>query len=146
MRQINLIIIHASASDNPSQDNIEAIRHLHTAPKTEAIQWGRYATYGRSWQDIGYHFCVSKKSIEIGRPEHQVGAHCKGFNSKSIGVVFSGDKIFSAKQMLMGAILIQGLIVRYELEVKDVVPHSLFNKYKTCPNFDVNELVKRGNV
>ena len=48
--------------------------------------------------------------------------------------------------MLMGAILIQGLIVRYELEVKDVVPHSLFNKYKTCPNFDVNELVKRGNV
>jgi len=45
----------------------------------------------RGWSDIGYHFTVLLDgSIEIGRAEHEIGAHCYGHNGDSIGICYIG--------------------------------------------------------
>lgn len=79
MRAINEIIIH------------------HTASGVDALTWEqiRGVHLERGWSDIGYHFGFVKDgdewSLRKGRPVEVVGAHAKGRNSHSIGVVVEGN-------------------------------------------------------
>lgn len=142
-RDINLIVLHCSANDEEWADNIDAIKQLHTAPKDKKVKWGIYDTYGRSWSDVGYHYFIRKNgTLEIGRKEHVPGAHAKGYNNRSIGVCFSGHKQFCEEQFYMGARLIQSLIYRYDLELKDVIMHCQLDNSKTCPNFSFDKILK----
>lgn len=44
------------------------------------------------WTGIGYHFYVRKDgNVYRGRPIGTVGAHCVGYNDRSIGVCFEGN-------------------------------------------------------
>ena len=46
----------------------------------------------KGWSGIGYHFYVRRDgSVFRGRPIGTVGAHCTGYNDKSIGVCFEGN-------------------------------------------------------
>ncbi len=46
----------------------------------------------RGWSGIGYHFYVRKNgAVYRGRPIGTIGAHCTGYNDKSIGVCFEGN-------------------------------------------------------
>ena len=48
---------------------------------------------------IGYHYYVRKDgSIYRGRPDGSIGAHCKNYNSSSVGVCFEGN--FENEKML----------------------------------------------
>lgn len=79
MREIDEIIIHCSAT-RPDQ-NISAadINHWHII---------------QGWEGIGYHFFIKLDgTIEPGRPINQVGAHCKGHNSNSIGICYAGGTV-----------------------------------------------------
>lgn len=141
MRVINKIIVHCSASDNPSQDSIEAIKDLHTGDPKEKIQWGIYATNKRGWSDIGYHYFISKDGIlHYGRPLDQAGAHCYGHNSNSIGICISGDKIFNRKQFLILNQILRELIIQFGLTENDIHFHRDFDKNKSCPNFSKSEI------
>ena len=41
----------------------------------------------RGWLKIGYHYLIKKDgTIETGRNPHEVGAHCKGYNGKSVSI------------------------------------------------------------
>lgn len=142
MRNINFLVIHCSATDNPDQDDIQFVRELHTSPKDKKFKWGKYDTYGKAWSDVGYHYYITKRGhIQIGRPLHRPGAHAKGFNNTSIGICLAGDKSFNKIQFEMASILCQGLIQRYSLEKKDIIGHRDLTKYKTCPNFKVEEKI-----
>ena len=45
----------------------------------------------QGFSSIGYHFVVYRDgSVHTGRPIEQVGAHCRGRNSTSIGVCYIG--------------------------------------------------------
>ena len=49
--------------------------------------------YHRSlgWKGCGYHYVIpTDGTIERGRPEAQIGAHCKNHNRHSIGVAYIG--------------------------------------------------------
>lgn len=49
--------------------------------------------YHRSlgWKCCGYHYVIpTDGTIEAGRPEELVGAHCKHHNSHSIGICYIG--------------------------------------------------------
>ena len=142
MRHINKIIVHCSASDNPDQDNLESVRDLHTSPKDKKITWGKYSTFGRNWYDVGYHFFIRKDGkIELGRPIHLPGAHTRGENKNSIGVCFSGESdIPTQLQIESWRLLRRELLLNFGLTDSDVYPHNHFNKYKTCPNFDLETL------
>ena len=129
-RKINLIIIHCSASDNPNHDNIEEIRSWHVNQ--------------RGWRDVGYHYFIRKNGrVERGRGEDEIGAHCKGYNRNSLGICLSGRSKFTEQQFLSAAKLVKELLEKYGLEYKDVLPHNNFTDRKTCPNFEVEEIIKR---
>ena len=76
MRTINEIIVHCSAT--PEGRNV-TVKDIDT--------WHRQ----RGFRCIGYHYVIYLDgSVHVGRPESQVGAHCLGHNSHSIGVCYIG--------------------------------------------------------
>ncbi|AUS06477.1 N-acetylmuramoyl-L-alanine amidase [Pseudotamlana carrageenivorans] len=83
MRAINHIVIHATAT-KASQD----------VSATDINRWHKH----NGWSGIGYHYVVKLNgSIENGRPEGIRGAHVKGHNHDSIGVVYVGGLDENAK-------------------------------------------------
>lgn len=154
MRKIHWIVVHCSDSDIASHDNIETVRNWHTLPKmpkeiadkirkkelpkTEAFK------YGNGWNDIGYHYFISKDgSIHLGRPEDKIGSHVAGHNSGSLGVCLSGRKAFTAQQFTALEKLLKDICKRHELTKQDILAHHDLDANKTCPNFDVHEVVSK---
>lgn len=82
-RSIKEIIVHCSATREGQQVTVSQIR-----------QWHRQ----RNFADIGYHYVVYLDgSIHAGRPLDQVGAHCTGHNTYSIGVCYVGGLAIDGK-------------------------------------------------
>ena len=76
MRTITLIIVHCSANKAGSTLRMADIDHYHRS---------------LGWKGCGYHYVIpTDGTIERGRPEEQVGAHCKNHNRHSIGVAYIG--------------------------------------------------------
>ena len=141
MDKIKRVVIHCSASDNPEQDSLEAIKHLHVAPLSEKIQWGNYETHGKNFRDIGYHYVITKDGVlHKGRPDNIQGAHVSGFNTNSLGVCMSGNKDFTVEQFktLIGLKAYLKVKHGYDLEF---IGHCDLNLEKTCPNFEVKEVL-----
>ena len=125
MRKIDIIVVHCSASDVQGHDNVAVIKEWHLE---------------RGFSDIGYHYIITKDGdIHVGRPLHISGAHCRGYNARSIGICLTGNEEFSDEQFKSLRELVNDLIIQFGLERKDVVPHNALNSHKTCPNFDLTE-------
>lgn len=119
LNTVKRIIVHCSASDEPSADDIDVIRKWHQL---------------RGWDDVGYHFFIRKDgAIFKGRDVKYVGAHTKGHNHDSIGICLSGNKEFTLDQYIALGALVQ--VIEIEYGAMTVHPHNEFNKNKTCPNF-----------
>jgi N-acetylmuramoyl-L-alanine amidase len=131
MRKVNWIIIHQSASNNPSHDDISVIREWH---KNE-----------RNFSDVGYHFFIRKNGeVQKGRDEDKVGAHCKGHNSGSIGICLSGEGEKTPEQLQALEILLIDICSRHELEKKDILGHSDLAATE-CPGFDLHAWLSTRN-
>ena len=64
MRDINLLVVHCSATQAGLDVGAAEIRKWHV---------------GQGWKDIGYHYVIRRSgAIEPGRPESEVGAHAQG--------------------------------------------------------------------
>lgn len=132
MRKIREIILHCSA-----------VRPGQCSSAADIDRWHR----ARGWNGLGYHYIIRRDgSIETGRPEQQIGAHCRWHNADSIGVCYEGgldadgrpaDTRTEAQRASMHALLTD-LLARYP-QAK-VYPHHHFDKRKACPCFDINEL------
>lgn len=123
------IIVHCSATPAGS---VESFRGYH-------VQY-------RGWQDIGYHWVIGNGhgmpdgQIEPGRAEDLVGAHCTGYNDKSIGICIVGDtdKIPPTKAQYEQLIakLVQ-LCRTYQIPAENIIGHreapSGAAQGKTCP-------------
>ena len=76
MRKINEIIVHCTATAEGKDFKAADIDRWHKA---------------KGWNGIGYHHVVDLDgTVEPGRPESEVGAHCLKHNKNSIGVVYVG--------------------------------------------------------
>ena len=76
MRKIDLIIVHCAATPEGKDFTTEDIDRWHRQ---------------QGFSSIGYHFVVYRDgSVHTGRPIDQVGAHCRGRNSTSIGICYIG--------------------------------------------------------
>ncbi|WP_305862506.1 N-acetylmuramoyl-L-alanine amidase [Helicobacter cholecystus] len=131
MRKIEKIIIHCSAT--PPESNIGV---------SEIDTWHKE----RGWRGCGYHYVIKRDGeIQKGRKEEEIGAHCKGFNAKSIGICLVGgvDKNGKAKdtktkkQEESLKALLKELLEKFEGSV--VLGHRDLDKNKECPSFDVGE-------
>ena len=140
-RNIKFIVIHCAATP-PSMDvGRERIKKWHLA---------------RGFSDVGYHLIIKRNgSIDRGRDLdgdglvlEEVGAHAKGFNSRSIGICWVGgvqeeDKRTpednrTPKQLFTMEKLVRELVAIYP--EAEVLGHRDFsNVNKSCPSFDVRE-------
>lgn len=135
MRPINEIIIHCSAT-KPSMDiGADWIRRIH-------VQQNK-------WQDIGYHFVIRRNgAIENGRPVAEVGAHCNGHNTGTIGICMVGGMSETGRpeNNLTKAQFetVQQLISSLAKQFPTIIKLSGHNDYtnKACPCFNVHEKLR----
>lgn len=122
-RMINSIIVHCSDGET---GDVDSIRKFHMAPPPE----------GRGWKDIGYHYVILKDgTIQFGRLEETIGAHCEGHNANSIGICLIGSHNFTYEQILAVRYFVRDLLKKYGLKPEQVYMHQeLDKKGKTCPN------------
>lgn len=132
MRDINKIILHCSATQEGKDFDVNDIREWHKQ---------------RNFIDIGYHYVIKLDgTIEDGRDIRSIGAHCKGYNANSIGIVYVGGldsegkgkdtRTKEQKESLFN--LIDDLLIAYDLTIDDVYCHYQFAK-KLCPCFKIEE-------
>lgn len=100
---------------------------------------------GRGFSDIGYHYVIDLDgTIEPGRAEGVVGAHCENHNHNSIGICMIGIDQFSDEQWVSLKKLCLSIMNHYGLSLDQVMCHYEFDtaikQGKTCPNFKVETL------
>lgn len=84
MRKIDLIVVHCASTPEGKDFTVSDIDRWHKQ---------------RGFRKIGYHWVVYRDgSIHAGRPESEVGAHVKGYNSHSIGVCYIGGLTSDGKK------------------------------------------------
>lgn len=132
MRDINKIVIHCSDSDDSLDIGFREINDWHR-------QRGWLSPSGVS---CGYHYIIRRDgTVEVGRPEVEVGAHVAGHNKDTLGVCIVGRKDFSSKQFDSLFAMIWGLSFKYALDpTEDVLGHYELDDKKTCPNLDMIKL------
>ena len=126
MRLITLIVIHCSAVKPDQQSSVAQIDTWH---HDRGYKFG-----------VGYHYVIRRDgSIEAGRPEWMVGAHCVNHNKYSIGVCYEGGldargqpaDTRTAEQKATLRQLLTDLHRRYPRAV--IVGHHDLNPQKACP-------------
>ena len=128
MRKINEIIVHCAAT--PEGKNFKA---------ADIDRWHRE----RKMKCIGYHYVVDLDgTVEPGRPESEIGAHCLGHNQYSIGVCYVGglsadgrtpeDTRTAAQKEALLALLKK---LRAKYPNASIHGHRDFAA-KACPSFD----------
>lgn len=128
MRKINEIIVHCAAT--PEGKNFKA---------ADIDRWHR----DRKMKCIGYHYVVDLDgTVEPGRPESEIGAHCLGHNQNSIGVCYVGglaadgrtpkDTRTAAQKEALLALLKK---LRAKYPKASIHGHRDFAA-KACPSFD----------
>ncbi len=130
MRDINKIILHCSATQEGKDFDVNDIKEWHLQ---------------RGFTDVGYHYIIKLNGeIQEGRDIRTIGAHCKGYNYGSIGIVYIGGldkegkgkdtRTKEQKESLLN--LIDELMIAYDLTIDDVYCHYQFAK-KLCPCFSI---------
>ncbi len=128
-RKIAKIIIHCSDTD------------FYLFPDHDDISWIDLVHRAKGWKMVGYHFFIRGNidHIQEGRKLDQVGSHCYGENSDSIGICLSGRKRFEDHQFKNLFNLVSMLQVKYKIDTDKVYGHYEFNGGKTCPNFNMDK-------
>ncbi len=127
MRRINAIIVHSTATPAGRKVSVQDIERWHK---------------DRGFRKIGYHFVVDLEgNILKGRSVLEVGAHCAGHNSYTIGVVYVGGLSADGKrpedtrtpaQKVALLHLLQTLVAIYHCPIYG---HRDFAR-TACPSFD----------
>lgn len=130
MRTINKIIIHCSATAEGKNFTVEDIRKWHKA---------------QGWKDVGYHYVIHLDgSVHKGRDESEVGAHCVGQNSNSIGICYIGGVDANNKAKDTRTAEQKEALVKLVAELKEKYPNATIHGHnefaaKACPSFNVKD-------
>lgn len=129
-KQTDYIIIHCAAT-RPSMDT----------DAKEIDRWHR----SRGFLKIGYHYVIKRDgTIEHGRRMEEIGAHCKKYNWRSVGICMVGgvkeddinepENNFTTDQWDALLALVKDLLKEYP--DASVIGHNEVSS-KFCPSFDV---------
>lgn len=134
MRKINEIIVHCTATAEGKNFKAADIDRWHKA---------------KGWNGIGYHHVVDLDgTVEPGRPESKVGAHCLKHNTNSIGVVYVGGLASDGKTPKDTRTPQQkAALVKLLTELKNRYPNATIHGHrdfaaKACPSFDATKEYK----
>lgn len=129
-RPISEIIFHCTATPEGKDFTVADIRAWHKA---------------RGWSDIGYHYVVYRDGrIMLGRPVGQVGAHCEGHNTGTIGVSYVGGLSADGKaakdtrtpEQRASLLYLRNRLAALHKGVRKLSGHNQYAN-KACPSFDV---------
>lgn len=128
MRSITLIVVHCSANRAGSALRLADIDRHHRS---------------LGWKGCGYHYVIpTDGTLEAGRPEAEVGAHCRHHNRHSIGICYIGglsadgtpaDTRTEAQRATLRRLL-ASLHRRFPRAL--IVGHRDLDPLKACPCFD----------
>lgn len=128
MRSITLIVVHCSANRAGSALRLADIDRHHRS---------------LGWKGCGYHYVIpTDGTLEEGRPEAEMGAHCRHHNRHSIGICYIGglsadgtpaDTRTEAQRATL-RLLLASLHRRFPRAL--IVGHRDLDPLKACPCFD----------
>lgn len=139
MRPIDMIVVHCAAT-KPGMD----------IGAEEIDQWHRR----RGWSGIGYHKVIRLDgSIELGRDpdqdgdvEEHVGAHARGYNRRSLGIVYVGGvdaenrpkdtRTEAQKLVLLNEVA--AWVRTFHVPIENVLGHYELDGGKACPSFNMD--------
>ena len=132
MRDINLIVVHCSATPEGRDVSTDTIRGWHVNE--------------RKWSDIGYHYVIELDGkVRTGRPVERAGAHVRGFNKSSIGICYVGGMTSDMKEPkdtrtdAQHKSLIDLLIeLKQQYPYADIKGHRDFSP-KACQSYDATK-------
>lgn len=130
MRNINLIIVHCSATPEGRDVSVADIDRWHRE---------------RGFDGIGYHYVVYiDGSVHEGRPLKKVGAHCKGHNAHSIGICYVGGVDLNGKPKDTRTLAQKDALVNLLMRLKRRFPKAVIRGHrdfaaKACPSFDATK-------
>lgn len=132
IQQVNYLVVHCAAT-KPSMD----------IGVKEIDKWHRE----RGFFKVGYHVVIRRDGrIEYGRAQDEIGAHARGFNSKSLAVCLVGgvndnlkaENNFTPEQFI--ALRYQLALWKLKYPEAEILGHRDLPKVsKECPSFDVKE-------
>lgn len=129
---------------------IEIILHHSLTRDSKTVSWGairQYHTVTLGWRDIGYSYGIelikNHHEILVGRMMNESGAHCRGHNSKSLGVCFVGNFDFEPPSKSMwdlGVRFVKSLCETLNIHPIHIHGHNEFSS-KSCPGkmFNVDQ-------
>jgi hypothetical protein len=125
------IILHCSASKNNQRWDIKDIEKEHIK---------------RGFSRIGYHIIIQPDGeVQLGRPLNEMGAHCEGENSDSIGICLIGNDKFTDAQFRALRYQLDGLFQTTQLMPWRIYCHHQFSSAmkqgKTCPNIEPQQIL-----
>jgi N-acetylmuramoyl-L-alanine amidase len=138
MRTINKIVIHSTATPEGRVVTVDEINSWHKE---------------RGFSEIGYHYVIYiNGEVHKGRDIEKPGAHARGHNSNSIGIVYVGgvSKDLRKSVNTMTKEQRESLIALLKQLKKDY-PDAVIVGHKdlavtSCPSFDVAEFVKENGI
>lgn len=133
-KRTDYIVVHCSAT-RPSQD----------IGLLEIDKWHRQ----RGFRKVGYHYIIRRDgTVELGRSLDEIGAHARGFNSRSVSICMVGgvaednvkqaENNFTPAQFSALSNLTDTLKELYN-EAEVIGHRDLPNVAKDCPSFNVKE-------
>lgn len=133
MRNINKIIVHCSATKEGKAFTANDITRWHKQ---------------RGFATIGYHYVVLLDgTIQQGRAEMVMGAHCKGYNANSIGICYIGGLDANGKSKDTRTPEQKESLLILLKELKKKYPKATIHGHrefanKDCPCFDAKNEYK----
>lgn len=168
-RQINLIVIHCSATPNGRWTRVADIDHWHRQ-RGFARQPAARQRYNPDLAAIGYHWVIGLNGARFsGRHLDEVGAHAAQWNTHSIGICLIGTDRYTPDQWAALADQVAHLAKLYNVPLqfadipaqgrgargicghRDLSPDGNgngivepFEWLKTCPGFSVRDWLAGG--
>lgn len=135
MRDINLIVVHCSATRCNHPYTQQQLYHDHVEVN--------------HWRYIGYHYYITRDgTVHACRPVERMGAHARGYNGHSIGICYEGglneqgciaDTRTPAQKAAMRQLILQ-LHERFPAIRKVLGHRDLPGVQKSCPCFNAWKL------
>ncbi len=136
------IIIHCSATPPTMNIGADTIDRWH---RSRGIASRRGPT--------GYHYIIRRDGmVELGRDSDAIGAHCRGWNDRSVGICLVGginidgdaEENYTDEQWVSLRETVEFMKVRFP--DAEIAGHGEFNTSKDCPCFDVREWARIGGL
>lgn len=138
-----IIVHHIGGSDaeplaDTSDQTFEDVNAWHRI--SPRVWLGKLSSLGYA---IGYHYFIDKQGkLTQGRADSDEGAHCVGYNLKSIGICMAGNfdrtlPNFNQTEALIK--IVKEKMKQYNIPLDKVVPHRTFAN-KTCYGRNLSDI------